>query len=953
MSDNELYHVGKGHLDGGHSGRYPYGSGENPYQHEIDFLARIEKAKREGKTEKEIAEELGYTSTTSFRKAITIAGDAVKANKIARVRELHAAGKGSTEISRITGYKESTIRGYLKEDSDARIKHMEKTVELLKKQVDEKGIIDVGSGVETNFEMKRTRFDAALEMLRIEGYTLENIKVDQLGTGQKTTIKVLAAPGVDKKTLYSMRGNLAPVTEGVGSDGTSKLGLKRPASVSSDRIQIVYAEEGGIQKDGVIELRRGVEDISLGNSHYAQVRIAVDDTHYLKGMALYSDDLPPGVDIRFNTNKPVGTPPEKVFKPLKTVDGEKGSPVDWDNPFGAAIKLSPTEIKEINGKTYELMNGGQREYIDKNGEIKLSAVNKVNEEGDWGNWSKSLASQMLSKQEIPLIRQQLSLSLVDKQTELQSIQAITNPTIRQRMLEDFAKDCDASAEHLKAAALPRQASRVILPVNSINEKEIYAPGYKDGEHVVLIRYPHGGTFEIPELVVNNHEPKAVSLLGNAGDAVGINCKTAEKLSGADFDGDTVIVIPVNNRVKVKSSPTLKDLEGFDPKIEYKTDGDKETITPREKQKQMGIVSNLITDMTIGGASEDELARAVKHSMVVIDSEKHKLDYKKSFRDNNIAELQALYQRHVDLITGEVKVGGASTLLSRAKNTVRVPEISTYTKIDPKTGELIKKETGRDYTLMKKTKEPLLDENGNQRYNRKGEPLFVKEEQLDADGNVKKKQYTTEVTQMSLVKDARLLSTGTMQEEAYAQYANSLKAMANAARKEAVNTKAIPYSPTAKKVYEKEVASLTAQLNDAKKNKPLERKAQVLANEIVKAKLQDNPNIDDEHLKKIKGQALNTARIRVGAHKQAINVSDKEWEAIQAGAITKTMLLEIMDNANMDTIRAKATPNNGKKLSDAEISKVKAMYATGSWTLTELAEAFNVASTTISKEIKSM
>ena len=51
---------------------------------------------------------------------------------------------------------------------------------------------------------------------------------------------------------------------------------------------------------------------------------------------------------------------------------------------------------------------------------------------------------------------------------------------------------------------------------------------------------------------------------------------------------------------------------------------------------MGKISNLITDMTLLGASEDKLARAVRHSMVVIDDEKHHLDYKQSEKDNNIA-----------------------------------------------------------------------------------------------------------------------------------------------------------------------------------------------------------------------------------------------------------------------------------------------------------------------------
>lgn len=86
-------------------------------------------------------------------------------------------------------------------------------------------------------------------------------------------------------------------------------------------------------------------------------------------------------------------------------------------------------------------------------------------------------------------------------------------------------------------------------------------------------YPHGGTFEIPELTVNNKNPTAVSVLGkNIRDAVGINPKVAERLSGADFDGDQVVVIPTGGRVKIQSTPALKDLKDFDPKTDYSTEG---------------------------------------------------------------------------------------------------------------------------------------------------------------------------------------------------------------------------------------------------------------------------------------------------------------------------------------------------------------------------------------------
>lgn len=141
--------------------------------------------------------------------------------------------------------------------------------------------------------------------------------------------------------------------------------------------------------------------------------------------------------------------------------------------------------------------------------------------------------------------------------------------------------------------------------------------------------------------------------------VGINSKVAERLSGADFDGDTVMVIPCNSdrsKVKITSTRPLEGLDGFDPKLEYgpssspKVDidgtkhyyrGDREykIMTKTATQNEMGRISNLITDMTLNGATREQLARAVRHSMVVIDAEKHKLDYQQSAIDNDIASLK--------------------------------------------------------------------------------------------------------------------------------------------------------------------------------------------------------------------------------------------------------------------------------------------------------------------------
>ncbi len=172
--------------------------------------------------------------------------------------------------------------------------------------------------------------------------------------------------------------------------------------------------------------------------------------------------MPDGVDIVYNSNKSKTTPKEKVFKEMKD---------DPDNRFGAVLKPQ-----------------GQR-----------GALNIVNEEGDWGKWSKSISSQVLSKQTPALAKRQLDQALAIKKQALDEISQITNPVVKKALLQSLADDLDSSAIHLKAAALPRQSSHAILPIVSMKENEVYAPNYKDGESVVLIRHPHGGVFEIPEL----------------------------------------------------------------------------------------------------------------------------------------------------------------------------------------------------------------------------------------------------------------------------------------------------------------------------------------------------------------------------------------------------------------------------------------------------------------------
>ena len=85
------------------------------------------------------------------------------------------------------------------------------------------------------------------------------------------------------------------------------------------------------------------------------------------------------------------------------------------------------------------------------------------------------------------------------------------------------------------------------------------------------------------------------------------------------------------------------------------------------------------------------------------------------------------------------------------------------------------------------------------------------------------------------------------ERTYANYANTLKSMANQARVEYVNTPKVAVNMTAKKQYKNEVSSLLTKLAEAEKNKPKERAALVIANaEVAKRKNEVTEKVKAEH-----------------------------------------------------------------------------------------------------------
>lgn len=927
------------------SGRYPWGSGEDPYQHSRDFLGRVEEMRKSGFTytdengktwtgDNAIAKSLGYSST-DFRTVYAIAKDERRADQVATAKRLkEKEGMNTSEIGRKMGIPESTVRSLLNPNSEYRMKQARETAEFLKKHVDEKGMIDVGAGVERELNISREKLDQALFILQAEGgYEVYGGRFAQVtNKGQMTTQKVLCKPGTDHKEIYDFE-RVKTIDDYISRDGgdTFEKKFQYPESMDSKRLMIRYKEDGGIDKDGVVELRPGVADLSLGESRYSQVRIMVDGKKYIKGMAVYGDpkDFPDGVDVIFNTNKDKSVAKLDVLKDIKS---------DPDNPFGALIKEK----------------GGQYRYDDpKTGEKKLGLINKTREEGEWNKWKDSLPSQFLSKQSTAMAEKQLGIAKADKQAEFAEIMALENPTIKKYYLNKFAQSCDSAAVHLQAAALPGQKYHVILPVTSMSEKEVFAPGYKDGTKLALIRYPHGGTFEIPICTVNNKNKEALKMIGNTSiDAIGINSKVAERLSGADFDGDTVMCIPTHDRagrVKIASRPALEGLQGFDPKMSYGgekkigSDGKEhyyrngaEYKIMKKTDTEMGRISNLITDMTLAGANEDELARAVRHSMVVIDAEKHKLDYKASEKDNNIAALKKEYQGK--------STGGATTIISRAKGEYDVvkrqgtPKINIKGKewYDPSRPEgslIYRKADDADYTVTKTNK-------------RTGETVEVT------------KTRTQKSTKMAETDDANTLVSQYKHpmELIYADYANSMKSLANQARVELSNTGKIAYNREAKREYDAEVKSLNDKLYKAELNVTRERAANRMAAASVNAKKKEaeasGTVLKNKDIKKAGQQALTKYRQEVGSVSRKdrnIVISDNEWKAIQAGAVSETVLKRILNNSDPDSLRQRAMPKSSKEVSQATINRVKAMSS--SYTIQQIAEKLGLSTSTVSKYLK--
>lgn len=932
------------------SGRYPW----DPSLHlpkNYKFIEDRDEMKKRGLSDNEIAKQMGL-STTVYRSKVTIAKEELKQYNMQRISKLQSEGMIIDDIAKTIGTTGQTVRNYLDEiknpNKSARAQRVqtEAVAQTLEDAVKRSKYIDVGKGVEIQMGISKEKLKSGLNALVESGeYEVHNLRIAQVtDKNNSTPVKVLTKKGVERSEIYKNMDKVRPVEEfAINGDARMFQQMERPKSIGWDRVHIRYAipegqkghgtNDDGAMMDGAMFLRPGVKDLNLGKASYAQVRIAVGDTHYLKGMALYGTEemfkgIPKGTDIIFNTNKTANKTPQEVLKELKK-NPEGGAPIDGPNPFGATVKRQNTLVDAKGNPVYK---PGVKDRFG-NKVPQIGSVNIVNEEGDWGSWSKALSAQFLSKQPTTVVHERLKATMKQVQDEYESIQKVTNPVIKKQLMESFVSDLESKQVHMKAAAPKGFQGHVILPVPDMKENEVYAPNYKNGEKVVLIRYPHGGRFEIPELTVNNNSVARKMISKDSPDAIGIHPKVASKMSGADFDGDTAYVIP-NNKGKFKSRDSLKELKNFDPNMYADKPGTFTPITKRYQQTLMGVVSNLITDMTLQGAPSNEIARAVKHSMVVIDAEKHKLNYKRSAEENGIDALMKRYMTHVD----KVKYGDLERYNPKTRRVDKV--------IDP---DKLKKDLtpGKEYTsastIISRHKQSVITD---------GYQVEVPDPKSKSGGTKMVWRNKKETYLVNMVKDANVFlgPNATKTEHHYADYINELKAFKNKVDSEMSGIKMPSRDPKAAKIYAEEVLSMKDKVNQVKINRIKERQAQRMAEVSSKAEIARRS--EDEVLKKdeisrIKQQALNKARSMVGAERTPVTITDDEWDAVQSNAVSGTLLKELVSFMDDSQLKSLATPRANKQMTDARKSKAKALLANG-YTIAQVAEALGVSSSTIGK-----
>ena len=148
--------------------------------------------------------------------------------------------------------------------------------------------------------------------------------------------------------------------------------------------------------------------------------------------------------------------------------------------------------------------------------------------------------------------------------------------------------------------------------------------------------------------------------------------------------------------------------------------------------------------------------------------------------------------------------------------------------------------------------------------------------------------------------------GTSMEAIYAEYASGMKALANRARKESRTLEYPTVDKEAKKIYSAEISVLNDKIKEAEINRSLEREAVRIADEQMKIINADNPDMSYDDKQKKRAQCIQGARNRIGKESYTLDITPKEWEAIQSHALSKTAVEKIIKYADIDKVKEYAS-----------------------------------------------
>lgn len=261
MHDDELKHYGIIRR----SGRYPWGSGKDPFQNTKNFINYVDDLKKKGMTEKQIAQGLGITTTQLRAERALAVAEVRKAEEIEVIR-LKDKQWSNVAIGKRIGRNESQVRNILKNADKDKRTILETTRDQLKDQMTSKEYLDIGRGAAQQLGVTEHTLSLAVHALKEEGYQVMYTKARQAG-GKETSVVALVKPGVAWTDFNQNRDKIQPPTVYSEDGGRSFLGILPPVAVDPSRISVRYGNDGGGDADGVLYIRPGVDDLSLGGAH--------------------------------------------------------------------------------------------------------------------------------------------------------------------------------------------------------------------------------------------------------------------------------------------------------------------------------------------------------------------------------------------------------------------------------------------------------------------------------------------------------------------------------------------------------------------------------------------------------------------------------------------------------------------------------------------------------------